>query len=424
MTSVARARYRLQIAWNAYNAGLLSFDRSTFDGTDVFGVSPMDVSFGGTYDDVSSRLDRASWGRGRDDNLALMLAGEATFDLRDPGYMSGGVWKQGLYNPENPDSPLFAQLADRLHPVRFEGIFGGVTYGLFAGWGRRFVWEPHGRRGTVQVECVDLFYWLARVFPVIAAGGTTTGAAIGSILDAAGLTDTAMRDLDVGDTLPATFTADGSRSGLELIQALLEAERGVFFVAGTGRATYRSRLSRLTKTSSWTLTDRMIGVAPGLDFDQAKTRVTVTRVDAAGVELYSAVSTSTAPFVGRIGLSDLPEIRTLYLVSNAQADQLASWIRSQVESPRAPVYGFDLDNRDADILTQILSRELVDRITATESAGGTTGDFHVDRMTHSLEMGGAIGGRHRVTWLLSKASAISPAVFDVATFDAGATFVY
>lgn len=445
MARVARAVYQLQVAWNAYSAGLLSFDNSTFGGTDVFGVTPLDVSFGGTYDDVSTRLRRATWGRGRDDNLATMLAGDAMFELRDPGWTDGGGWHPGLYNPNNPASPLYGQLEDRLHPVRWTAQLAGTTYGLFAGWGRRFAWEPQGRRGILQLECVDLFYWLERARPVISSAGSltaavygvgvygdsaygsatgvwTTGSAIAAILDAVGLTDPAMRDLDAGDVIP-DFYADGSLNGLELIEKLLEAERGVFFVSGTGKATYRSRLSRLTKTSAWTLADRMIGAAPALDFDQAKTRVTVRRVNGLGDVTYTAIAVSSAPFVGKIGVSDLPTIDTYYLSSNAQADALAAWVLAQVQTPRAPLYDFTIDNRESDLLAQILSRELIDKITATEVSGGTSGAYHIDRMNHTYE-GGPDDGRHSVDWLLSKASTLIPIIFSTTTFDSGAVFIY
>ena len=407
---VARGIYRLQIGWNAYNVGLLSFDHSLFDGPEVFGISPMDTIFGGTYDDVSARLKRATTARGRSNNLDVMLAGDATFDLRDP---------DGIFNPENVSGPLYGILEDRLHPVRWEGMTAGSSYsGLFTGWASRFTWQPNGRKGITQVECVDASYWLERVNPIIVGTGpTTTGAAIGLILDAAGLTDMAMRDLDAGDAIP-DFYADGSKTGLQLIQELLEAERGVFFIAGTGKATFRSRIARLVKTSVFTLADRMRAMASGVDFDSAKTRVRVSRVDGLGAITYTAEAASTGGDWQRIGYNDLPEIQTTYLASDAQADMLAAWILPQVSSPSPPLYGVEIDNRDLDLLQQILTRELVDKITATAVKGGTAGDYHIDRIEHNYE-----SGKHSVSWLCSRASTVVPAVFDLARFD-DAVFVY
>lgn len=406
MAQVARARYQCWISWQAYNLGLLTFNSSLFDGTDVFAVSPLDANFQGTYDDVSARMRRASWSRGRSNNRDTVLAGEAILDLRDP---------TGIFNPDNPASPLYGQLEDRLHPVKLVGTFAGVTYPLFYGWTRRFKWEPQGRRGVTRVECVDLFYWLKRVKPTIAAtGSTTTGAAIGKVLDAAGLTDPALRELNTGDTIP-DFSADGTKDGLALIADLLEAERGVFYAAGSGKATFRSRLARLSMDSVGTIADRMTALAPGVDFESAYTRVTVKRTQNA----FTAVATSDAATIQRLGYVDHPLIETAYLSSDAQATDLAQHVLAQVDTPRPPVYGYRLDNREADLLTHVLARELVERFTTSEAIGGTAGDFHIDRMQHTLER-----RRHTVNWLLARASGAAPLEFDKSLFDGADVFVY
>lgn len=407
MASIARASYRLFVSWEAYNLGLLTFDYSTFDGVDAFGVSPLDVSFSGTYDNVSAAFDRATVSRGRSDNLETMLAGEATIDLRDP---------TGLFNPNDTAGPLYASLDDRLHPVKLEAVRAGVTYPLFYGWTRRFAWEPHGRRGITQLECVDLFYWLDRAFPIIAStGATTVGAAIGLILDDVGLTDPALRDLDAGQAL-ADYSADGTRSARELVEELLEFERGVFYAAGDGAATFRDRYSRLLEASTGTIANRMTALAPGVDFDRALTRVTVRRSQNG----YVAAAESDAATKGRLGNADLPQIETRFAANDSAADELAAWILPLVEEPLPPIYGFSIDDREADLLTHVLARELVDRVTVSEAVGGTGGDFHIDRLTHTIS---TQPRRHSADWLLSRASARSPIVFDSALFDGTPVFV-
>lgn len=414
MAAVARAVTNGWVSWGAYNVGLLSFDHSLFDGTDVFGVSPLDASFGGTYDDVSSKLAQIQVSRGRSNNLDVVLAGTANVDLRDP---------TGIFNPDNAASPLYGQLEDRLHPIKLVDTFAGVTYGLFYGWVRRFHWEPQGRRGITRLECVDLFYWLNRANPVIASTGpTTTGAAIGKILDSIGFTDAGARDLDAGDTIPdfsanlTVTTPTDTGSALALIQGLLEAERGVFFISGNGKATYRSRLSRLAKTSSTTITDKMSNAAPGVDWDQAYTRITVKRTQTA----YTATAFDST-VVAKVGYNDMPEIDTPYLTSDSQADMLASWILSQNTRPKPPMRDFTIDNREAAQLTQLLARELVDRITVNAARGGTSGDFHVDSLSLTID---GQSGAHTMAWLLSKASTINPALFDTADFSGAYEFVY
>lgn len=582
MPSVVRDVINGWVSWGAWNVGLLSFDHSLFDGADVFGVSPLDASFGGTYDDVSALLDHIVITRGRNDNVTTMLAGQATVDIRDPDglfnpdnagtlvnlctdpsfelgtagwalsgpatiaqsaaiakfgskslrivataafggaylpafipvtpstaytlsvyvapdaggtpirirwdeYTAGSVfvatrqvtitpsvgWQRVLVTAVTDpttffvqpviDSPtaaqgffidgvqfeagaaatvycdgdqpgckwsgaahgstsirggvLYGQLEDRLHPIKLQSTYSTVKYPRFYGWVDQLTWEPSGRRGITQLHCIDLFYWLDRAMPVIASTGpTTTGAAIGKVLDSIGATDIAMRDLDVGDAIP-DFSADGSISGLQIIANLLDAERGVFFVAGTGKGTYRSRLSRLTKTSSATITDHMNAMANGVDFNQAQTRVTVTRTQ----DSYKSIATADAVTLGKIGYVDAPEISTAYLNSDAQADQLAAWVLSQVKTPRPPMYDFAIDNREDALLAQILQRELIDRITVHAARGGTIGDYYIDSLTETIDRATA---SHTAEWLLSRASAVAPIIFDTSTFDSGAVFVY
>jgi hypothetical protein len=395
MASVARASYRCFVSWVAYNLGAFTIGFSQIGGTDLLGTSPADLSFTGPYDDVSPKLSRVTFNRGRDDGLSIVGAGEATVDLRDP---------DGRFNPSNPASPLAGVLDDRLHPIMLQGVIGSpltVAFPLFYGWVRRLVWEPQGRKGTAQLECVDLFYRLARAFPVIASTGpTTTGAAIGKILDAVGLPDPAARSLDVGDSI-LDFAADGSKSALDLIGDLLEAERGIFFVAGDGQATYRSRLTRQTGAVVGAIANSMRAIGPGSDFDQARTRVTVTRTQSG----YTAVKTAPSLITGRLGLIDLPAIATPFLLNDGQADSLASWLLSQVATTRQPIYGLTIDNREQALLDQILAREIGDRITVTEAEGGTTGTFVIERLAHDVDVN---RGRHSAAYLLTKADTATP----------------
>lgn len=415
--NVARARYQGWVSWGAYNVGLLSFDASLFSGADVFGASPLDTSFGGTYDDVSAKLRDIQIARGRNNNLDTVLAGTCTVDLRDP---------TGTFNPANTAGPLYGQLEDRLQPIKIVGTYAGTTYGRFYGWIRRFHWEPQGRKGITRLECVDLFYWLERATPVIASTGpTTTGAVIGKILDSIGATDTGMRDLDTGDAL-ADFSANGTGAiatgtAVELIQGLLDSERGIVFVAGNGKLTYRSRLSRLTKTSAFTFVDRMSGADPGVDWDQAYTRITVQRLDpVTGAVTYTAVAYDSS-VVAKVGYNDMPPIQTKYLSSNTQADALAAWVLSQNNKPKPPLKDFAIDGRYPDHLTQILTRELVDRITVQAARGGTLGDYHIDSITETIN---GRSGMTSVAWLLSKVSTLTPIFFDTADFSGTYDFVY
>lgn len=402
--SVERASYILEVAWNAYSVGIFTFDTSLFDGPDTLGVSPFDIRFTGPNDDLSTIFDGAHVNRGRSNTRDSVLAGAATINLRD---------RAGLLNPENAASPVYAQLEDRLHPVRLKGTFGGVNYGIFYGWIRSSVWEPNGRKGTARLECVDLFWWLNRATPTIAATGvTTTGAAIALILAAVGWTDPLAQNLDTGDTIPS-FVADGKKTALQLIQELLEAERGVFFIDGNGVATYKDRLARVTMTSQATVVDTMSNLTPGVDFETVISRVTVTRTQ----NSYAAVAVDD-PASRKLGFSD-EAIETAYLPSDTAADDLAAFMLNQLKTPKEPLFDLTLDNRDASQLTQVLARDLVDQITVVSDRGDVAGDFHIDQIEHQITR-----DRHTAVWLCSRELDVSPLLFDTSLFDGTDVFVF
>lgn len=294
-------------------------------------------------------------------------------------------------------------------------FLGGVTYPLFYGWTDEFDWEPEGRRGVTRLRCVDLLGWLDKIKPVIAATGpTTTGAAIGKILDYAGWTEPGSRSLAVGDSIP-DFTADGSKTGLELVKELLEAEQGILYVSGASKAVYESRHSRAARTSVATITDQMRHVAPGVDFKRVRNVVKVVRTQNG----YTATATD-AVSIDRVGERAHPTITTPYLGSDTQADGLAAHVLAKVVRPRAPLRAFEIDNRTTALLTQVLARELLDRVTLSEAEGGSTGDWHIEKVRHEIETGRRY--RHSARWLLSEATAQAPFQIGVSLISAaGAT---
>lgn len=404
MTSVARADIEALVEWGAFPTGALAIaadDADTFAGTiaaddtdtaaGTLETSDYLATFAGPYDNLAARFVSARIRAGRDDLLATMQGRTMTLTVRDA---------DGLFNQANPASPLYGSIDDRMHPVSLRLRTGGVWRARFYGLTRRVTWQPRGRKGETVIECVDLFYWLQRAKPIIAPmGPTTTGAAIGAILDSVQWIDPTARALATGDTIP-DFSADGSRSALELIGDLLEAERGVFYVRGDGVAVYEDRYARLQRLSEATIADRMSHVAPEVDFDLVRNRVRVTRLDpVTGDPTYTAEAVDVDSAI-RIGYSDFPEIQTVYLESDAAADALAAAILPLVIEPSSPIRNFELDGREADLLAAVLDLELLDRFTLSESEGGSAGDFHVERFDLSVVAGGRVSG----SYLLSKAS--------------------
>ena len=230
---------------------------------------------------------------------------------------------------------------------------------------------------------------------------TTTGARIAQLLNAIDFTDPALRrggikndgtrnttGLDVGDTVTVS-PADGSKSALAMIQELLVAERGVFYIAGDGSATYEERNSRAHRTtSSATVTNAAISSDPGFQLDKLINRQTVSRLDpATGNATGRPQTASEEVSIGLFGVSSGSEISTQFLSGDAQAFSLASYIvglRSDFETPVV----VELDAGDPTSLGQQLVRELQDRVTVNDTVIGTTGDYIIEAVEHEISEGG------------------------------------
>lgn len=341
---------------------------------------------------VSEPLKSGRIVRGRDDEFVSVNAGTCNVWLRD---------LTARYNPANTSSPIYPYVAQPLKEARLRVTLDAVTYDLFTGYTRRVESDPSrtGREGRVQ--CVDFFVQLGRVKPTIGSTVTTTGGAIGLVLDAVGFPGGASRDLDTGDTI--TFSADGSTSGLQCIAKLLETERGFFFIGAGGVATYRDRYAsnRSPFTSSQsTIADTMQYLAPSSDLDLIRNRATVTRTggtpqtatDAASVALYN--------------YADFDPIASDYLASDAAAAALARYLVLKRKDAIPPIRQLDLNNGQVVPFTALLARDLGDRITVSDTIGGTSGDYHIQSIAHEFNASQQI---HRSVWgLLRRDTATQP----------------
>lgn len=395
------ATYTVEIAWSGAQVGLFVFGFSTIGGTDVLGGG-----FGYfAYDNVTSDVMAVTIRRGRRDLFQAPSAGEATLNLTDA---------DGKYDARNTASPLYGKLVP-LRPVRIRATYGGVTYDLYSGYVRRI--SADLVRKTATIQCIDLFSWLARAKPVIAAtGATTTGAAIGKVLDAIGFTQPAYRSLQTGDTLP-DFSAAGDKTGLELINGLLVTAAGQFFISAGGVATYLDRYAanrapRATAQSSVTnvITDAM----PDVDLDTVYNRATVLRTG--GV----SQTYSDTPSVQQYGYSDLPKVESGYLKSDNQAASLARWLVIQRKSPQPNSRQLQLANINDATLTAQLARDIGDHIAINQTT--LTGDYNVVGIEHAIASAGLA---HKTVWTLEqRSSAALPIVIGTSTIGNNNVFVY
>lgn len=400
---VAHATYTLEVAWAAQAQGAFVIGTSTIGGTDGLALSPFDVTFSGPYDNLSGRFHGAGIGRGRDDTRTFVVRGEASIEVKDP---------TGLLNPLNLTSPIADVLLTRYQHVRLRGVSpAGATFPLFYGFLERVVWRPwrrHSQAGIATLVCKDLLLWLAEARPIIApTGPTTTGAAIGLVLNAIGWIAPEARSLATGDAIP-DFSADGSKTGLVLISELLEAERGVFYVDAAGVAVYEDRLSRTLREPVAQIADEMKSAVPAVDHSRLRNRVRVKRTQAEYVATAIGDASRTL-----LGPRDLEDIETPYLASDTQADALAAFILAKLGSPLEPLRDFTIDNRTEELLTQCLAREVGDVVTARAAGAGIAlADFAIENVQHRIS---PTRGAHETKWMLSQHETLTPFRVGVST---------
>lgn len=407
------ASFTVEVAWESAVTLVFKLDVSTLDSGSVLdGVGVGD--FSGAYDNVTNDVEDVRIRRGRDDRLRGMQAGEATFVLYRPN-------SPDFYNPNAPSgvsplggvSPGFVPM----RPVRIRATYNSTTYSLFYGFIRSADWNSDTKRCTVN--CVDLFLWMSRVIPdftaaqAATAGVTSTSTAIGYILDQVGFTDPTKRSLDSGgDTISLTDYTSNSTNALAIVEELLEAERGVFYIKGDGTARYRTRQARFQTDSSATFANETLQYGSGLDLDRIVNRQTVTRQNSSRTDVYSTTKTDGTS-VATYGLADGSTVASPYISSDANADALAQYLVDALAVPRPPIQ-LTIDNQDSTTIVRQLSLDIGDRITAPTqfaafvfgvSTFGGTGtfagnlDYHIEQITHEIDHGGVY---HRTTYVLSE----------------------
>jgi hypothetical protein len=401
------AEYDIRIAWGADVTNPFVIGTSLIGDGDEF-VGSFNVDFEGTYDDVTLDTEGFDVKRGRDDPLTEMQAGTCALTLFD---------LDGRYNPGNVSSPLYGQIIP-MRQLRITATHDGTDYILFRGFLRTADYDPV----TYRTEFVfdDLFTWLSRSKPVISLTSTTTGAAIQEILTESGWTVTELTDLDEGDAVD-TFSMAGtvdSRNSLQGIADLLEAERGIFFVARDGTATYIDRHTLALQASVASLTDYSFapGVAPGVSLDNLINRARVLRTGGVEQEATNGVSISS------YGVSDY-SLESAYFVDDAQALGLASFLVDVYGSGITPVWAVPMmANADSALFATCLAADVGQRVTLTSTAAGLDGDYHIESVRHVVRR----GSYHGTEWSLSRRPFYSDEVFVIgtSTISGGDVFAY
>lgn len=376
-----------ELALTGELTGLFTLEESLLDGDDVLAGD-----FGGNvFDDLTGRDMTIIIARGATSDLGGINQGTCRALLNDP---------DGDFNPANPDSPVAATM-DVMRPGRIRGTHPDVvgTKGLFYGFLRDYEHDPDLNVRKTTLSLVDLFEWLgvAGVKPTIASTGPITeGAAIGLILDAAQWTDPDLRDLDDGGTL-ADFSADGTQTGLEIIEDIVQAGLGLFFIRGDGVARFISRDSRFApRTPVATLDGSLItGAKPRKSVDQVRNRITVTRTG--GTPQTATDEDSRMAY----GYRDASAISSDYFATDADALALAQLYVLLYGRPREPVRQVELINRDDESIALQLTLEIGDVVTVQEASGGTDVEGEILGIQHRWLTGGEWRTRYLISTIAS-----------------------
>ncbi|MFQ6030286.1 MAG: hypothetical protein ACE5Q6_22660 [Dehalococcoidia bacterium] len=211
-----------------------------------------DGTFDGVGDvgeDVTSRVLRLEWKRGKD--RPHYLVGEAR-----PG-MARIVLNNdsGDYSPRNSSSPLSGNLkAGR--PVRIRSNNGGADATRWQGFLQDIVPQSSvGRVSTVTLVCTGPLGFIAgREVEVAMQTSYRTDQAITALLDEIGW-PAGDRDLDTGLTTMTRWWVD-RMDVLQALRIIEETELGLFYETKDGKIAFRNRDNRLSnRTSQATFSD-------------------------------------------------------------------------------------------------------------------------------------------------------------------------
>ncbi len=109
---------------------------------------------------------------------------------------------------------------------------------------------------------------------------------------------------------------------------------------------------------------------------------------------------------------DFSPLTSPYLSGDGAAAGLAGYLVAKARDPFPPVRALDLNNGNSTAFLQLTTRELGDRVTVSESIGGTSGDYHVQRVTHDVSWGQGI---HRGSWALLQRDTVQPFLIGIST---------
>jgi hypothetical protein len=360
-----------------------------------------------TFTDITSYVQSVAITRGRDDVLSQVQTGTARVTL---------INEDGRFSPGYTLSPLYGNVAT-MRAVRIRGTFSAVTYDLYYGYIQSITPVPTPNVRTCTLDLADGFAWLDLAVTTPTYTLVATGTSIGVALDSASW-PAGLRDLATGQsTITPSYT---DQSVLSQIQGIgIDNEAGLVYMSGAGKVVFQDRHTRLktpytVSQGTFTDTDALVDVAAERPVRDIANEVKVTH--ATGSVTATDATSQAAKGPRRLA------INAGFLDASTAADR-ASWtLSTKKDEQDRPVIGI-VGNASATLMTQVLARDLSDRVTITD-AGARTGinaAFHIERIEHSISNGGTL---HTVRWQLSPADASGFWALDVSLLDTSTRLAY
>lgn len=388
-----QATYTVELGIDPYVDGIFTLDSSLLDdGTGTVGPDVLPGDFVESYGtDITADVKSIEYGRGRSGDFSAMEAGTCTIVLHDP---------DGTYNPSNTSGTYYGQLRP-LVPVRVQAAYGGNTYGCFAGYITKIMHDPALNVQETVIEAEDMFQRLQRARVIVTTMTDQLVSAVITQILANSQIGAGMRDIGTSTHTVPSYANAGSNDSLSEIQSLLAIDQGVFFIAGDGKATYIPHATWYSAGAAVaTLGDTLAGgMRSGISIDGIINKQTVLRTTGVAQTYYNN------PSIDDFGYCVGSGIESAYIETDTQALNLARFIVGICGQPRPPAQQVSLINASGTILTQILTRELGDIVTVSDTRSGTSVTGQIEAMQHTISDGGTI---HRCKFTVRQRPATVP----------------
>lgn len=333
------------------------------------------------WQDISTYVRSGEIRRGRQREFDRIEAGVCTLMLNNRGRHFDPTYTDGLFYPN----------VLPMRQLRVRATHQGVVYDLFTGYVERWPqqWPDQGTDSQVPVTAVDGFGALSKAG--IGTGAEwpqeDSGARVNRTLDAAEW-PVLDRVISTGQSLIAAvkFAVDSDVMALAHIQDVASSELGLAFVNGSGDFVFHDRHRR--RRAPYTTSQATIGDVPNAvtyhdlegDYDVEQI-YNDARVTAAGGRPAQVVDEAS-----RFRFRRRTVARSTLLARRTEAEDQASYFVTTYKDPLLRLPRMDLTPRASlSLMTQALSREISDHITAVRTPMGLGNTINQHAFIESIE---------------------------------------